>query len=138
MRKIYLFGIVLLSVMIHSCELDINEDPNYPAEVKADKFFASGLIWTSSVIGGDLQLLGGMWSQHYAQNSASNQYTGIDSYNLPNSSSYITRIWGSLYAGALTDFQESIRLRRKSARGRTALSAAIPREKRPSLRETRG
>ena len=108
MRKIYLFGIVLLSVMIHSCELDINEDPNYPSEVKADKFFASGLIWTSSVVGGDLQLLGGMWSQHYAQNSASNQYTGVDSYNLPNSSSYITRPWGALYAGALTDFQESV------------------------------
>jgi hypothetical protein len=109
MKKIYLFGIVLLSVMINSCELDINEDPNYPSEVKSDKFFASGLIWTSSVVGGDLQLLGGMWSQHYAQNSASNQYTGIDSYNLPNSSSYITRSWGSLYAGALTDFQESMK-----------------------------
>jgi hypothetical protein len=109
MRKIYLSGIVILFMMINSCELDINEDPNYPAEVKSDKFFASGLIWTSSVVGGDLQLLGGMWSQHYAQNSASNQYTGIDSYNLPNSSTYITRSWGALYAGALTDFQESMK-----------------------------
>ncbi|MBK7133619.1 MAG: SusD/RagB family nutrient-binding outer membrane lipoprotein [Bacteroidales bacterium] len=109
MRKKYLFGIVLLSLMINSCELNINEDPNYPSEVKSDKFFASGLIWTSSVVGGDLQLLGGMWSQHYAQNSASNQYTGIDSYNIPNSSSYITRSWGALYAGALTDFQESMK-----------------------------
>lgn len=109
MKKIYLLGLVLLSVMFNSCELDINEDPNYPSEVKSDKFFASGLIWTTSVIGGDLQLLGGMWSQHYAQNSASNQYTGIDSYNLPNSSTYITRSWGSLYAGALTDFQESMK-----------------------------
>jgi hypothetical protein len=108
MRKIYLYGIVLLLVMIYSCESDINKDPNYPSEVMADKFFASGLVWTSSVVGGDLQLLGGMWSQHYAQNSASNQYTGIDSYNLPNSSTYITRSWGALYAGALTDFQVSI------------------------------
>jgi hypothetical protein len=108
MRKKYLFGIVLLLVMTNSCELDINNDPNYPTEVKADKFFASGLMWTSSVIGGDLQLLGGMWSQHYAQNSSSNQYTGIDAYNLPNSSSYITRTWSALYSGALTDFQESM------------------------------
>ena len=105
MKKIYLFGIVLLSMIINSCELDINKDQNFPAEVMADKFFASGLIWTSSVIGGDFQLLGGIWSQHYAQNAASNQYTGIDSYNLPNSSTYITRNWGALYAGALTDFQ---------------------------------
>ncbi len=109
MKRIYLSGIVVLLLMFSSCELDINEDPNYPSEVRSDKFFASGLIWTSSVIGGDLQLLGGMWSQHYAQNSASNQYTGIDSYNLPNSSTYITRSWGSLYAGALTDFRESMK-----------------------------
>ena len=105
MRKIYLFGIVLLSMMISSCDLDINKDPNYPTEVEADKYFTSGLMWTSSVIGGDLQLLGGMWAQHYAQHAGSNQYTGIDSYNLPNNSAYITRAWSSLYAGALPDFQ---------------------------------
>jgi hypothetical protein len=105
MRKLYLFGIVLLSVIISSCNLDINKDPNYPTEVNADKYFASGLMWTSSVVGGDLELLGGMWAQHYAQHAGSNQYTGIDSYNLPNSSAYITRSWGALYSGALPDFQ---------------------------------
>lgn len=109
MRKIYLIGFVLLLVTINSCELNINNDPNYPTEVKSDKFFASGLMWTSSVIGGDLQLLGSIWAQHYAQNASSNQYTGIDSYNLPNSSSYLTRTWSALYAGALTDFQESMK-----------------------------
>lgn len=105
MRKIYLFGIVLLSMMISSCDLDINRDPNYPTDVNSDKFFTSGMIWTSSTIGGDLQLLGGMWSQHYAQHAGSNQYTGIDSYNIPNSSSYMTRTWGALYSGSLPDFQ---------------------------------
>ena len=105
MRKLYLFGIVLLSMIISSCDLDINRDPNYPTEVNADKFFSSGLMWTSTVIGGDLELLGGMWAQHYAQNANSNQYTNIDSYNLPNSNSYITRSWGALYSGALPDFQ---------------------------------
>jgi len=115
MRKLYLFGIVLLSMMISSCDLDINKDPNYPSEVEADKFFSSGLIWTSSVIGGDLELLGGMWAQHYAQHAGSNQYTGIDSYNLPNNSSYITRAWGSLYAGSLPDFQ--IAMQKAEAKG---------------------
>jgi hypothetical protein len=65
-------------------------------------------MWATSVIGGDLQLLGGMWSQHFAQNANSNQYTNIDSYNLPNSSGFITRAWSSLYAGALPDFQLAI------------------------------
>lgn len=105
MRKIYLFAIVLLSMIISSCELDINKDPNYPAEVTAEKFFASGQMWTAGTVGGDLQLLGGMWAQHYAQHAGSNQYTGIDSYNIPNSSTYMTRTWGALYAGALPDLK---------------------------------
>lgn len=105
MRRIYLFAIVLLSMIVSSCDLDINRDPNYPIDVNADKFFASGQMWTASVVGGDLQLLGGMWAQHYAQHAGSNQYTGIDSYNIPNSSTYMTRTWGSLYAGALPDLK---------------------------------
>ncbi len=105
MRKIYLFTIVLLSMMISSCDLDINRDPNYPTDVNADKFVTSGLMWTSSAVGNDLQLLGGMWAQHWAQHAGSNQYTGIDSYNIPNSSTYMSRSWGALYTGALPDFK---------------------------------
>lgn len=105
MRKIYLFGIIFLSLMINSCTKDINKDPNYPTTVDADKFFSSGIMWTGSIIGGDLELLGGLWSQHYAQNAGSNQYTNLDSYNLPNNNTYITRTWGSLYSGALPDLQ---------------------------------
>lgn len=106
MRKlIYLLGTVLMTMTFSSCDLDINRDPNYPTEVKADKYFASAQMFVASSIGGDLQLLGGMWSQHYAQNAGSNQYTNIDSYNLPNSNTYITRAWSLLYAGALADLQ---------------------------------
>lgn len=108
MRKIYLLGIVFLSILINSCELDINKDPNYPDQVDADKYISSGLMWTSSAIGGNLQLLGGMWSQHFTQNTNSNQYNEIDSYNLTNSTRYITDTWGFLYAGALPDFQLAI------------------------------
>jgi hypothetical protein len=102
---IFAFGLVLLV----SCELDINRDPNYPTEVGAEKFFSSGLIWTSSAIGCDLQLIGGMWAQHWAQHANSNQYNNIDSYNLQNSSTYVSRSWSMLYSGALTDFQEVIK-----------------------------
>lgn len=109
MRKlIYLIGSVLIAMAFSSCDLDINKDPNYPTEVKADKFFTSGQMFTASAIGGDLQLVGGMWAQHYAQNAGSNQYTNIDSYNIPNSSTYVTRAWSLLYAGALADLQLAI------------------------------
>lgn len=105
MRRIYLFAIVLISMIISSCDLDINKDPNYPANVNADKYFASGQIWTASTVGGNLQLLGSIWAQQYAQHAGSNQYTGIDSYNIPNSDRYMTDPWGFLYAGALPDYK---------------------------------
>lgn len=108
MRKLYFFLIVFLSLVLNSCELDINKDPNYPVAVNADKYISSGIMWTASAIGGDLQLLGGMWAQHFAQNANSNQYTNIDSYNLSNSSDFMTRSWSALYASALPDFQVAI------------------------------
>jgi hypothetical protein len=105
----YLFGILLMIMAISSCDLDINKDPNYPDDVKGEKYFASAQMFVAGSVGGDLQLLGGMWAQHYAQNAGSNQYTNIDSYNLPNSNTYITRSWSLLYAGALADLQISLK-----------------------------
>lgn len=107
MKLKYIIGIALVTLAIQSCQkdLDINTDPNYPADVNADSYFSSGVVFITSAVGGDLQLLGGMWAQHYAQNASSNQYTNIDSYNIPNSSTYITRSWSLIYAGALPDFQ---------------------------------
>lgn len=108
MKKHIIIFILSLTLM-YSCELDINRNPNYPSEVGVNKFFPSGILWTSSAIGSDLQLIGGMWAQHWAQHANSNQYINIDTYNMQNSSTYVTRPWAMLYSGALTDFQESIK-----------------------------
>jgi len=110
MKKIFIIAVLSVALLSTSCEsmLDINDNPNFPTSATADLSLASGEVLITSAIGGDLQLIGGMWSQHYAQNATSNQYTGIDSYNLPNSSAYITRSWQLLFAGALPDLQLSI------------------------------
>ncbi len=109
MRKlIYFVSTVLIAMTFSSCDLDINKDPNYPTDVKADKFFTSGQMFVTGAIGGDLELIGGMWAQHYAQNAGSNQYTNLDSYNIPNSNTYVTRSWSLLYAGALPDLKLAI------------------------------
>lgn len=95
---------------VASCDntLDINVDPNYPTSSTADLSLSSAEVFITSAIGGDLQLMGSIWSQHYAQHTGSNQYTGIDSYNLPTSSTYITRAWYQFYAGALPDLNNAI------------------------------
>lgn len=111
MKKIFKISIIFLALFaVASCDktLDINDNPNYPTSSSADLSLASSEVFITSAIGGDLQLLGGIWSQHYAQHTGSNQYTGIDSYNIPNSSSYTTRTWSLFYAGALPDLENAI------------------------------
>lgn len=111
MKKIFKISIMFLALFaVASCDntLDINVDPNYPTSSTADLSLASGEVFITSAIGGDLQLMGSIWSQYYAQHTGSNQYTGIDSYNIPNSSSYTTRTWSLFYAGALPDLENAI------------------------------
>jgi hypothetical protein len=111
MKKIFKISIMFLALFaVASCDntLDINVDPSYPTSSTADLSLASGEVFITSAIGGDLQLMGSIWSQYYAQHTGSNQYTGIDSYNIPNSSSYTTRTWSLFYAGALPDLENAI------------------------------
>lgn len=110
MKKIFIVSIVSFALFATSCEkmLDINVNPNYPTTASTDLSLASGEVFITSALGSDFQLLGSIWSQFYAQHTGSNQYTNIDSYNLPNSSTYVTRNWGLLYAGALPDLENAI------------------------------
>ena len=110
MKKIFIVGILSVALFATSCDkmLDINENPNFPTSSSADLSLSSAEVFVTSAVGGDLQLLGSIWSQFYAQHTGSNQYTGIDSYNLPNSSSYVTRSWSLFYSGAIPDLQNSI------------------------------
>lgn len=112
MKKI----IRLLSVMsivaffFVSCDnaLDINKDPNYPSSASSGLLFSSGTTWSASILGSDVQLTTALWAQHYSQNNTSQQYFTIDSYNLAYNSTYFTRYWSSIYAGALPDLKRVI------------------------------
>lgn len=112
MKKIinYFLGLSLVAVLFTACTnyLDINKDPNYPANASTPILFASGTTWSASILGCDVQLTGALWAQHYAQNNTSQQYATIDQYNLANNSSYFTRYWQSVYSGALPDLKLTI------------------------------
>jgi hypothetical protein len=112
MKKIinYFLGLSLVAVLFSACTnyLDINKDPNYPATASTPLLFTSGTTWSASILGADVQLTGALWAQQYAQNNTSQQYTTIDQYNLSNSSTYFTRYWSSIYAGALPDLKRAI------------------------------
>jgi len=109
MKKIinYCLGLFLLASVLSACTnyLDVNNNPNYPASASTPLLFSSATTWSASILGCDLQLVGALWAQQYAQNNTSQQYTTIDQYNLSNSNSYFTRYWSSIYTGALPDLK---------------------------------
>lgn len=104
MKKIKRIGFLLASVLtIAACkkDLDINRDPYLPADASPELLLPSGIAYSAGKIGGDLQLIGGFWSQHYTQYNSSNQYKNIDQYLLGVGD--YNGIWTNMYAGGMKD-----------------------------------
>ena len=104
----HLYGILLsiLLLGLASCEewLDVNQNPNNPAEVDFQLVLPSGITSVMYVMGGRYQVLGALWSQHWTQSLGASQYSGIDAYDI-NSSSFDDSQFGELYTGALKAFE---------------------------------
>jgi len=108
MRKIstYILGLAMFSTL-WSCEedfLEVNIDPNNPpAEVGAPELiFPAAVASTAVRVGGEYAIVGGMWSQFWAQSNAANQYKYIDQYNITSSS--LNDSFEEMFSGALNDY----------------------------------
>lgn len=95
--------LALLMMVATACEdyLDINTDPNNPSDATLDLVFPAGVSSIAFTTGGQWQILGSLWSQHWTQSTGANQYAVIDDYNITES--YYDRQYTELYAGALND-----------------------------------
>lgn len=105
-KSLYIF-IAASSVVLFGCkkQLDINVDPNYPLESQGSPklVFPAAVLSTVGRVGGELNIIGGIWSQYYTQNWSSSQYRTIDAYNL-QSSDY-TGSYSELFSGGLNNYQ---------------------------------
>lgn len=102
----YYITLLLTTILLVSCEekLDeLNVDPSNPRFATPELAFPAGVMSTASVVGGRYAIVGGIWSQYYTQNNASNQYKHIDGfYYIPSD---FANQWQELYAGALNDLK---------------------------------
>jgi hypothetical protein len=111
--KINKYLVVFLSFLIlvtSGCKkgLDINKDPDYPELSAATPsiVFPAAVMSTAGRVGGDLTILGGIWSQYWTQAAFSNQYKYIDGYEIHGSD--FNASYSELFAGALNDYQTVI------------------------------
>jgi len=102
-----LVGSLCLAQVSCKKHLDINHDPNFPTldEGNPSLVFPVGVLATISETGGDLAIAGGMLSQYFTQASLAQQYTDVDSYNLPTTDRFVNDAWDILFPSALKNFQ---------------------------------
>lgn len=107
---VVVFAILFFTASSCKKTLDINEDPNNPGIENAtpEVLFPSAVMSTAGMVGGQLAIVGGIWSQYFTQSAFSNQYKDIDSYNLKSVSEEVNLPYEELYAGALIDYQLAI------------------------------
>ncbi|KOS06434.1 hypothetical protein AM493_10610 [Flavobacterium akiainvivens] len=105
MKNTYKLLIIFCIGLFSSCEseLDINNDPNFPAEINSGLALTAAEASIAVVMGGELTNLGGFYTQYHTQAPSASQYENIDSYNL--NTAYANDIWTELYAGCLNDLK---------------------------------
>ena len=98
MKKIFLlFTVLSLFTACSDEDFDINRDPdNLSADgVGLSVELPSGMVGLAGAQGSYYALIGGFWSQYWAQSNASNQYKDIDEYSI-GTNDYING-WTAMY-----------------------------------------
>jgi len=109
-KKLIGLGLIgILMVISSGCkkQLDINQNPNFPTLEQGNPslVFPVAVLATTGKVGGDLEIIGGMWSQYFTQASLASQYALIDSYNMPSTSIYINQSYDILFSSGLKNYQ---------------------------------
>lgn len=107
MKKIYLLAAAGL-MMLSSCNLDINENPNYPSnsDVTADLVFPAIENSIATAVGDQMFNYAGFFAQYWDQMPTANQYNTLAELDLDEGSDLFTRCYSNLYAQALEDVED--------------------------------
>ena len=108
MKKIYLLLTVAAVLCLASCNLNVNDDPNYPSssDVTPDLVFPAAENAVAAAVGDAMFNYGGFFAQYFEQRPEANQYNDEAELNLDESSNLFDRCYRTLYAGALADIKD--------------------------------
>src|SRR5664279_3547245 len=106
-KKIILVFSIAALAELSSCKqvLDINQNPNMSSTDQATTLFLfpTAEISAASAIGGEMAIIGCLWSEFVTQDVSSSQYRTFDSYNV--ASTDLNTDYNQLYTGALNDLE---------------------------------
>ena len=107
MKKINVLAAAGL-LMLSSCDLDINQDPNYAtgAQITPELQFPSVISAIADASGDQMFNYGGFFAQYFEQMPEANQYNDLAELNIDESKDIFNRCYRNLYAGALMDIED--------------------------------
>jgi len=107
-KTIFATSVICFSVLSCKKITDINTSPNDPPiEVATPQvLFPSAVQSTAGRIGGEVGIIGNIWSQFVTQAALSNQYKDIDTYGIQRQDR--NGNYNGLMSGALTDYKLTI------------------------------
>lgn len=107
MKKINLLAAAGLLVL-SSCDLDINQDPNYATsgQITPELQFPSVISAIADASGDQMFNYGGFFAQYFDQMPEANQYNDIAELNIDESKDIFNRCYRNIYAGALMDIED--------------------------------
>ncbi|HLY70231.1 MAG TPA: SusD/RagB family nutrient-binding outer membrane lipoprotein [Puia sp.] len=99
--------ILLMAEMGCKKQLNINQNPNFPTLNQGTPalVFPVAVLATAGEVGGNLAIVGGMWSQYFCQAALAQQYVDIDSYNLPSTDGVVNQSYVNLFTDGLKNYQ---------------------------------
>ncbi len=103
--KALILGAIFI-VSVTSCKkdyFDINTDPNYPANADVIELLPSAEAAIGHVLGNNLQIVGGLYSQYWTQSPSASQYKIYEQYS-PSATDFDSP-WRILYSDALYDLK---------------------------------
>lgn len=106
MKKIFL--LVSAAVVLASCDMDINDNPNYPSadDMTSELQFPAAVNALATTCGDALFNHAGFFVQYFDQMPEANQYNTLAELNIDEASDLFLRPYRVLYAGALQDLKE--------------------------------
>lgn len=107
MKKILLYSAVGL-LALSSCDMDINENPNYPSseDITPALEFPAVENAIAAVPGDAMFTYGGFFAQYFDQRPEYNQYNDEVELHFDEASQLFDRCYRTIYAGAMTDIKD--------------------------------
>ena len=108
MKKLYYILTIAAVLSLSSCNLDINDNPNYPSssDVTPDLVFPAAENAVAAAVGDAMFNYSGFFAQYFEQRPEANQYNNEAELNIDESTNLFDRCYRTLYAGALADIKD--------------------------------